>query len=406
MGLAIREVKDFAKVRKMTRVLFVNHTARSGGGELALRLLIRHLDKSQVQHQLLFFEDGPIAEALRGDTEVHIFPLSDRILHARKDTTDTMDFGNFRKLVALPLFIVRLSRMMRSLDIDVVHTNSLKADILGGIAARLAGKRVLWHVRDRIADDYLPSKTVQAFRRLARLIPHAIVANSRATLEALRLPHGRKRRSKNYSATVVHDGFDFAELPAERNVEGPNLVVGLVGRIAPWKGQDIYLRAIHRIHAELPTVRFQIIGSALFGEESYGDHLRALCDELGLNHCVEFCGFVRDIQRHIGKLDVVVHASTIPEPFGQVIIEGMAAGKAVIATRGGGATEIVVDGSSGLLVPMGDSDALAAAMRMLLLDKDLRTRLGAAGRQRVQESFRIESTAAKISHIYSGLCAR
>lgn len=389
-----------------TRVLFVNHTARSGGGELALRLLIRHLDKSLVSHQLLFFEDGPIAESLRPDTEVHIFPLSDNVLHARKDTMGAMGFGNLRRLFSLPFFIVRLSRMIASLDIDVVHTNSLKADILGGIAARLAGKRVVWHVRDRIAEDYLPSKTVQAFRRLARLIPHAIIANSRATLEALCLPHSNRRKAKHYPATVVHDGFDFAELHEEQTVGGPELVVGLVGRIAPWKGQDIFLRAIHRIHDEFPGARFRIIGSPLFGEEAYEGQLHALCTEFGLTQCVEFCGFVRDVQRGIAELDIVVHASTIPEPFGQVIIEGMAAGKPVIASRGGGATEIVVDGVSGLLVPMSDPEALAEAMRSLFIDADLRARLGAAGRQRVQESFRIESTAAKISHIYSELCAR
>jgi glycosyltransferase involved in cell wall biosynthesis len=115
---------------------------------------------------------------------------------------------------------------------------------------------------------------------------------------------------------------------------------------------------------------------------------------------------VRDIQRHIATLDVVVHASIIPEPFGQVIIEGMAAGKPVIASRGGGATEIVIDGVSGLLVPMKDDEALAAAMRELLGDAGLRERLGAAGRRRVEEAFRIESTALKISQVYSTLYAR
>jgi glycosyltransferase involved in cell wall biosynthesis len=389
-----------------TRVLFVNHTARTGGGELALRLLIRHLDKSVISTQLLLFEDGPIADLLRGETEVHVFPLSDDVRETRKDTLGAIRIKDLLKLSSIPLFIARLSRKIGQLNVDVVHTNSLKADILGGIAARLAGKRVVWHVRDRIADDYLPAVTVQLFRRLARFIPHAIIANSHATLETLCLSSQNIRKAKKHSATVVHDGFDFSELPECERTHGKDLTVGLVGRISPWKGQDIFLQAVHLIRQEFPAVRFQIIGSALFGEETYADRLRSLAKELELDQCVEFCGFVRDIQRHISTLDILVHASTIPEPFGQVIIEGMAAAKPVIATRGGGATEIVVDGVSGLLVPMKNPEALANAMRKLLADQGLRVRIGSAGRQRVEDAFRIEATAAKISKVYSELSSR
>lgn len=398
-------MKREERLARPTRVLFINHTARSGGGEVALRLLIRHLDGS-VAHQLLLFEDGPIAESLRGSTRVHIFPLSEDVLETRKDTIGSMKFSHLKKIGALPFFILRLSQMIRRLDVDVVHTNSLKADILGGLAGRLAGKRVVWHVRDRIADDYLPPRTVRIFRRLARIIPHAIIANSRATLETLHLPDKGQRHRESSGATVVHDGFDFAELPLNEHRAAPALVVGLVGRISPWKGQDVFLRAIHTIHHEFPEARFQIIGSALFGEAAYEDHIRNLSKDLELERCVEFCGFVTNIQRHIATLDVVVHASTIPEPFGQVIIEGMAAGKPVIASRAGGPTEIIIDGESGLLVPMSDPTALANAMRRLLGDASLRTRLGAGGRQRVQDAFRIEATAAKVSRIYSDLCAQ
>jgi glycosyltransferase involved in cell wall biosynthesis len=390
---------------KPIRVLFVNHTAKAGGGELALRLLIRHLDKAAVQPRLLLFEDGPIAELIREDTDVHIFSLSEEIRNTRKDTLSFLRLETFRKLSALPSILVRLRRMIASLDVDVVHTNSLKADILGGIAARLAGKRVVWHVRDRISDDYLPSQAALTFRLLARIIPHAIVANSQATLDTLRLPNDGGRKSKPWPVTVVHDGFDFSELPVGGGALKPDLLVGLVGRISPWKGQDVFLQAVHRIHLEFPKVRFQIIGAALFGEEGYAEHIRALSAELGLDQCVEFCGFVRDIQRHMATLDIVVHASKIPEPFGQVIIEGMAAGKPVIATRGGGAAEIIVDEVSGILVPMNDAGALAAVTRRLLRDADLRARLGAAGRRRVEDAFPIQSTAARISEVYSELCA-
>ncbi len=380
------------------RVLFVNHTAKLGGGEIALGLLIRHLD-SEVDHEVLLFEDGPLADLLQPVTKVHTITLPAEIREARKDSL--VSFATLRKLGGVPISILRVRGAIRRLDVDFVHTNSLKADILGGIAARLAGKRVIWHVRDRIAPDYLPGEVVTVFRRLARIIPHAIIANSAATLESLHLP-ARERRN-GLSGQVIHDGLDLSMVPVVEPSQRPMLVVGLVGRLSPWKGQDVFLSAIHQIHEELPDVRFEIIGSALFGEEDYERHIRELSVQLELESCVQFCGFVTNIAERIAALDLVVHASTISEPFGQVIIEGMAAGKAVIATRGGGVSEIVEDGVSGLLVPMKDPTALAQAMLLLLRDPVRRAQLGAAARQRVGDKFRIEYTAEKVLRLYQEL---
>ena len=384
------------------RVLFVNHTAKLGGGELALGLLIRHLDRTQLDLQTLLFEDGPLVELLKPDTVVHIVTLSESIRSARKDTLTKFSWETVRKIVELPLFVLRLRAVILRMQVDLVHTNSLKADILGGLAGRLAGKKVVWHVRDRIENDYLPTKVVSMFRRLVRMIPDGIIANSGATLQSLRLPD-RLASRRPALASVIHDGFDIRTLVSEAPSKGQPLLVGLIGRITPWKGQDVFIRAIHRVHACLPEVRFQIIGSALFGEELYEQELRALSANLGLDDCVEFCGFVREVQQRIAILDLVVHASTISEPFGQVVIEGMAAGKAVIATRGGGVSEIVEDGVSGVLVPKNDPVALADAMLQLLNDSSRRQALGVEAHLRVQNHFRIEFTAAKVLRFYQEL---
>ncbi len=399
-------------MKRPIRVLFVNHTAKLGGGELALRSMLRHLDPSRVTHEVLLFEDGPLAKLLQSETQVHLLPLTGAVREARKDTLGGFNLGQLRQIAGLAPYLWRLRSLIRSLRVDIVHTNSLKADILGGIAGVLAGKRVLWHVRDRIAADYLPRRAVQIFRRLTRIIPHAVITNSHATLESLMLParSGKVSRRRPRFAEVVHDGLDLSAIPTPTRPTPTGgaseaLVVGLVGRISPWKGQDIFLRAIQQIHSDFPTVCFQLIGSALFGEETYEAELRALCTKLGLDGCVEFLGFVQNIPQQMALLSVVVHASVIDEPFGQVVIEGMAAGKPVIATRGGGVSEIVEDGVSGMLVPKKDVTALADAMRTLLRDPLLRERLGAGGRRRVQESFRIEFTAAKTMDLYERLMA-
>jgi glycosyltransferase involved in cell wall biosynthesis len=145
------------------------------------------------------------------------------------------------------------------------------------------------------------------------------------------------------------------------------------------------------------------VGSVLFGEKEYERDVHQLVQQLGLDDCIEFTGFREDVPDVIAGLDILVHASTTGEPFGQVIIEAMAAGKPVIATNGGGVPEIVDDGVTGLLVSMGDADAMAAAIERLLEDPALCARMGEAGLARVQQHFTIQLTAERVQAVYDQL---
>ena len=182
--------------------------------------------------------------------------------------------------------------------------------------------------------------------------------------------------------------------PARRGV----MRIGMVGRLAPWKGQDVFLRAFARAAAG-GDQRAVIIGSAIFGEDDYASALRGLAAELGVADRVEFRGFLHNVEAQLGDLDVLVHASVLAEPFGQVIVEGMAAGLPVIASDAGGAAEIVEDGVDGLLFPPGDVDALCDALTRLLLDAPLRQRLGEAGRRRARD-FRPDVIGPQMMDVY------
>jgi glycosyltransferase involved in cell wall biosynthesis len=122
-----------------------------------------------------------------------------------------------------------------------------------------------------------------------------------------------------------------------------------------------------------------VIGSQVFGGEAHADSLHRLADDLGIAADVVWRGFQEDVAAELARLDVLVHASTTPEPFGSVIVEGMAAGLPVVATAAGGPLEIVEPEQSGLLVPPGDVAALSHALRRLAADRSLRERLGARG---------------------------
>jgi glycosyltransferase involved in cell wall biosynthesis len=384
-----------------TRVLFVDHTSELGGAEIALRNLLRYLDPLCVHKQTLLFSDGPLAKQLSGLCQVHVLQLSARIRETRKESLGWRSVFRAREVAASLAYICRLTWRIRQMRVDIVHTNSLKSHLIGGIAARCAGCLVVWHVRDRVSNDYLPAFAVRLIRALSRIVPHAIIANSAATLEAL-APAPLAQRAGMCKAFVVHDGCELPSAIVPQPAPLP-VKIGLVGRISRWKGQHVFIKAAALIKDEFPDVRFEIIGSPLFSEAAYEAEIKQLASGLQLGGQLHFLGFVHDIHRAIGELQILVHASTIGEPFGQVVIEGMAAAKPVIATRGGGIPEIVEDEDTGLLVPMNDEKALADAMATLLRDPVMATQMGLRARQRVREHFTIQRTAKLVEQVYREL---
>jgi len=373
------------------RVVYVDHVARLSGGEIALLRLLPHL--AGVRPHVILGEDGPLALRLQqAGVSVEVLALDPAARDLRRESA---------RAGAVPLrtglqtlrYSLRLARRLRRISPDLVHTNSLKAGVYGTLAARLAGVPVVWHVRDRIAEDYLAASAVRVLRLLVPRLASAVVANSQATLDTL----GGARR-----AWVIPDSVGVAPDAAgsEARPAAP-AAFGMLGRIAPWKGQDLFLRAFAGAFAD-GAERAVIIGTPMFGEEDYERGLHELAAELGLGDRVDFRGFREDIWSELAKLDVLVHASVIPEPFGQVVIEGMAAGLPVLAPDEGGPAEVIDDGRTGLLYPLGDEGALAAGMRALAADRERRRRLGAAARQ-AAAAYAPEALAARFEQAYEQL---
>jgi glycosyltransferase involved in cell wall biosynthesis len=390
------------------RVLFFDHTAAQSGAEIAMLNLVRHLDSRKVTPVVVFGAYGPVVEQMHRFADTQVLPMPVAVAGAKKDSLGIASLFRLRAALGGIAYIWRLARFIRRNEVDVVHTNSLKADVIGGIAGRLARRPVIWHVRDRIDEDYLPGSVVRIFRLLSRWVPQLVITNSAATLQSLypgappdnSFPSSGKPAGRT---VVVHDGTPWP-FPAQRTSASDGGVrIGLIGRISPWKGQHIFLQAAALVRQNFPDARFFIVGSALFGEAEYDRKVRALTESLGISDRVTFTGFRKDVPNVIADMDLIVHASTTGEPFGQVIIEGMAAGKPVIATDGGGVPEIVEDGKTGILVPMGDVQAMADAIARLLADPALAADMGARGRERVRDHFTIERKARKVEAVYQGM---
>lgn len=373
------------------RVVYLDHVAQLSGGEIALLRLVPHL--GEVDAHVILGEDGPFADALvRAGVSVEVMALRESARGLRKDavTAHAVPFG---AVLATITYVVRLALHLRRLHPDLVHANSLKAGVYGSLAARLAGVPVVWHVRDRIASDYLPVMAVRCMRTMIGRLPAAVIANSRETATTL----GTRARPVVVSEAIV--------APATVTVTAPRpprpLTVGMIGRFTPWKGQDLFLRAFAQAFPE-GDERCVLIGAPLFGEEAYERQLRERATELGLADRAEFRGFRTDIWSELVRLDLLVHASLVPEPFGQVVLEGMAAGVAVIAADAGGPSEVIEPEVSGVLYRMGDEAALARAMRALRDDPKNRARLVDGGRHAVA-AYHPDVIAARMQAVYRDL---
>jgi glycosyltransferase involved in cell wall biosynthesis len=178
--------------------------------------------------------------------------------------------------------------------------------------------------------------------------------------------------------------------------------VGLVATFARWKGHQVFLEALARVPHEIP-VRGYIIGGAIYqtdGSQWSALELQQKARELGLANQVGFTGFLDDTAAAMRSLDILVHASTEPEPFGMVIIEGMACGKALIASQAGGAVELFIPGENALGHAPGDAGALAQKIVQLAQDQALRQRLGNAGRATAERLYHGHRLAKELMAVY------
>lgn len=354
------------------RIAYISHCARLSGAEIGLLRLVEAA-AGQIAATVVLAEDGPLVEPLeRAGARVAILPLAEQ---ARSLTRAQVAGGRSAGRTALEVarYVGALAVRLRALQPDLVHTNTLKAGVYGTAAARLAGLPTVWHLHDRIARDYLPGPVAPLMRGLVTTAPSALIVPSQATLETVGRPWRPGLRTAVIPLPIPQPAKAHEIRPVARRI-------GIVGRLTPWKGQHVFLRAFAAAFGD-GDQEAVVIGAAMFGEDLYARELERLAAELGIGDRVTFTGFRRDVAAELAALDVLVHASVLADPLATVVLEGMAAGVPVVSADAGGHAAYVTDGRDGLLHRPGDVDGLAAAMRRAVGDHALRVRLGAEGRR-------------------------
>ncbi|MBC5798680.1 MAG: glycosyltransferase family 4 protein [Candidatus Eremiobacteraeota bacterium] len=349
------------------RVLFVTQTGASlGGAEHSLLLLLQHLT-DDVQSSVLLFEDGAYAERLRKEGfPVDVVEMPAELLAVRRENL-------LRPQSAKHIFqaVSRTRRRIAAAAPDVVHTNSIKAHFLAGLAARIAGVPVVMHFR-----DFLPGLGRFALALDARTLASKRIACSHAV--AAWYPGGPTETIANPIDVAAYN--DLPERDVARKALGleAGLVIGIVGRINRWKGHDRFLRIAARVNREIP-ITIAVVGEARFRDADFVPELRALARSLGIVDRVHFLPWQEDPRIAYAALDVHCNCSD-REPFGRTTAEAALAGVPTVTFDDGGASDIIEDRISGRLVRSGDEGAFAEAVLEYLQDAPLRRRAGEAAR--------------------------
>jgi len=356
-----------------TVLLVSNHGEIMGGGEVSLLALLQGLDRSRWPAVVVVPSEGAVAAGARAlGVSTRVIPLP-----------------GFRWPGPAVLWSLRaLAQLTRDTGADLLHANGSRAMFYAGLAGRLVGRPVVWHVRVAERDHLLDRLLV----RLAR----AVIVSSKAVGRRFAWAPPRKVR-------CIPNGVDLARfslrdppsgLRASLGVPEHTPVVGSVGRFVAYKGYADLLEAARLVEKAMPGVHWVLVGDGELREA-----LEAQSRALGMEAQVHFGGWREDIPDILAACDLFVLPS-LSEHFGRVLIEAMAMARPIVATGAGGVPEIVTHGETGLLVPPAQPEALAEAVLTLLEDPAQAARLGRAGRRRVETEFSLSRHVESVEALY------
>jgi len=397
------------------KVLFVTPAAELGGAERCLVDCVAALhEHGGIQAEVLALADGPLlgkVRALGARTQIIQAPRNLALLGESGSTSDSSDavLGLFAAAPSLVRFLADLREAIADARPDVVHTNGMKAHLLAGLLTP-AQTQLVVHLHDFISARRASKRLLPALRRIRRKA--VFIANSQAVARDFTsiAPRADVRTIYNVVDTTYFQAGAaepdwLANLAGVQSPTPETTSFGLVATYARWKGHGLFIEAAGLLKRAQPQaqVRFYVVGGPIY--ETVGSQVLA-CELLerarssGIESHFGLIPFQDDIARVYRSLNVVVHASTQPEPFGRTIVEAMACARPVIVANAGGARELFDEGINATGFEPGNATELAAAM-MTQLDPDARARLGQSARQHAVSHFGRSRLAPELLRVYA-----
>lgn len=405
----------------LARPVYITYIAHytGGGSAVSLRTLLQALDRSQFVPALIVHRvKDPVLVTGLEELGIPVTSLVAPRSEASAARESRISLAGRLGQAGSQTWLRDVYRSMRAVrDASVTDVRWLP-----GLVRLLQGQRPdLIHCNNGLTRHRLDLLVCAKFG-----IPAVCHVRDFETLTGLERLAARSTRRFIYVSQAVADCYTRQGVPAEQGVVIPNavtleaieppdpgqraefgwgcehFVAANVGRLVPWKGQDVFLRAVACLMPRIPHLRALVIGGADDNPSSrvFADDLYRLSHSLGIEDRVVFTGHRRDATRLMGMADVVVHTATKPEPFGRVVIEAMATGRPIVATQAGGVLDVVQHEKTGLLVPPQDVAALAEALERLVTSPVWAARLGEHGRQYVATQFTAAQHAAQVMDVY------
>jgi len=364
------------------KILYAHGINDIGGAETDLISIIKGLDRERFHPSVACPPTGAFIERLR-ENSVPVFPVL---------------FPSWRKLKDLwqiPIAVVSLVAILKREKFDLVHVNDYWWTPVAWLACRLMGIPCVVHIRQQIESRRVKQYWLAQPDRVLAICQEIREVAIEGGVDPSRIQ-------------VVYSGVDLSSNVGQVNgglirqhygLHPGQLLVGAVANLFPRKGYEYLLEALVDVRKKIPDIHCVIVGE---GDTGYQKQLMNLVNERALHSVVTFAGFQSNVLEYMAAFDVVVLPSIL-EGFGMVLLEAMAMGKPVVASRVGGIPEAVEDGVTGILVPPAHSRRLADALVALLENPGLRQSMGEAGRNRVKRLFSLERSINEIECVYTHL---
>ncbi|MEZ5550323.1 MAG: glycosyltransferase family 4 protein [Pseudomonadales bacterium] len=385
----------------MKRILYVEHNTDGtiGGSHRCLLDIVGQLNREKFEPLVCFFQRNSLYSAFE-EAGVKILEFAAwRPIKVPGSQKSAAIHGLQSLLNVAKMHVFRSSKWMWFLKrnrVDLVHLNNacgydhdlMTACVVSGIP---------FVVHERGIQSEISGSTRFFSRFPQRIITISDAVNSNlidggiSSDRLFRIDDGICLQRIRVSENIV-------DIRKEWEISRKSRIIGIVGNIKEWKGQDVLLAALPLLLKKFPDLVCFFVGS--FADLEFKRKLEGYVLKHGLSQCVRFTGYAQNPIDYIAAFDVFVHASIEPEPFGIVILEAMACGKAVIATNFGGPAEIVLNGVSGYLVEPGNVIELAARISDLLESDEKRSEMGIAGMKRVSERYTDVINVQKIEEVY------
>lgn len=371
------------------------HGARNvGGGEYSIYYLIKNLRREIFEPVIFYSHENEIIKRLReGEIRLINIPMSEKITSVYRDKIEKNPVSFIIYIRHLISGIIAVAKALKKYNIDILHPHDNLSKIIGGIAAKMAGVKVVAHCRDLLKESFV-EKILLLYQLL---FMNKIIAVSESNRNLFKIIGKAPEK-----VHTIYNGIDLSEFDSVRGYARRELeigddavVIGVIGVFDKCKGHIYLFHAIDKLISK----GYKNIICLVVGDGREGDELRDFVSNKGLTKYIRFLGYRSDVPELLRAMDMVVMPS-IQESFPRVPLEAMAMKVPVIATTVGGLPEAIDNGKTGILVPPADVNSLSAAIKYLIEHPEIRKQMGEAGRKRVEENFSIENNVRKTEGLY------